>query len=83
VPLHDLKVGVWCVISAQRTIQPVLFHETINLQRYVRLILSSIFGQLIGEEKSYGYFMQDNAVVYTENNSIVALDKVFGKRIIS
>jgi hypothetical protein len=83
VPLHDLKVGVWCAISARRIIEPVFVHETINSERYVRLILSPFFDQLTDEEKSYGHFMQDNATVHTANNSMVALDEVFGERVIS
>jgi hypothetical protein len=83
VPLHDLKVGVWCAISARRIIGPVFFHETINSERYVRLILSPFFDQLTDEEKSYGHFMQDNATAHTANNSMVALDEVFGERVIS
>jgi hypothetical protein len=65
VPLHDLKVGVWCETSERRTIQPSSFHETVNSQRYVRLILSPFFGQLTDEEKSHG---QDNATVHIVNN---------------
>jgi hypothetical protein len=61
VPLHDLKVGVWCAISVRRTIQPMSFHKTINSERYVRLILSLFFSQLTDEEKLYGHFVQDNA----------------------
>lgn len=30
VPLHDLKIGDWCEISAERKIQPVSLHKTIN-----------------------------------------------------
>jgi hypothetical protein len=45
----------------------------------VRLILSPFFNQLTDEEKSYGHFMQDNATAHTANNSVVALDEVFGK----
>jgi hypothetical protein len=29
VPLHDLKVGVWCSVSVQTIIEPVFFHKTI------------------------------------------------------
>jgi hypothetical protein len=28
VPLHPVKVGVWCAVSARRTIGPVFFNET-------------------------------------------------------
>jgi hypothetical protein len=80
--LHDLKVAVWCAIIAWRTIQPVSFQETINSERYVRLSLSPFFGQLT-DEKSYKYFMQDNATAHTANNSMAALEKVSGEQVIS
>jgi hypothetical protein len=38
VPLHDVKIGVWCAISAKRIIVPVFFEETIYSERYARLI---------------------------------------------
>jgi hypothetical protein len=82
VQLRDLKVGVWHTITAQRTIQPMTFHETINSKCYVRLILSLFFSQLT-DEKSYGYFMQDNATAHTVNNSMVTLDEVFSEQVIS
>jgi hypothetical protein len=74
VPLHGVEVGVWCVHSAWRIIWPVFLHETVNYGCYVRLILSD---QLTGKEKSCGPFLQDNAMAYTVNNSVDALDKVF------
>jgi hypothetical protein len=54
VPLHDLKVGVWCAISARRITEPVLLHETINSELYVRLILSPFFDQLTEEKNCMG-----------------------------
>jgi hypothetical protein len=35
VPLHPLKVGVWCAVSARETVVPVFFNETINCERYL------------------------------------------------
>jgi hypothetical protein len=55
------------------------FRETISSECYVRLILSPFFGQLTDEKKLYGHFMQDNATAQTANNSMVALDEVFGE----
>jgi hypothetical protein len=47
------------------------------------LILSPFFGQLTDEEKSHGHFMQGNATAHTANNSVVALDEIFGERVLS
>jgi hypothetical protein len=57
----------------------VSFHKTISSELSVRLILSPFFGQLTNEEKLYGNFMQDNATAQILNNSVVALDEVFGE----
>jgi hypothetical protein len=54
-----------------------------NLERYVRLILSTFFDELIDEEKSCGNVMQDNKTAHTTKDSIKELDKVLGKRVIS
>jgi hypothetical protein len=62
---------------------PCFFHETVNSERYVILILSPFFDQQTDEDQSYGHFMQDNATAHTANNSMVALDEVFGERVIS
>jgi hypothetical protein len=37
VPLHPVKVGVWCALSARRVVVPVSFNETINCERYLRV----------------------------------------------
>jgi hypothetical protein len=36
VPLHPVKVGVWCAVSARRIIVPVFLNETINCEKYLR-----------------------------------------------
>jgi hypothetical protein len=35
VQLHDLKVGIWCAVSVQRTIQLMSFHKTVTSEHYV------------------------------------------------
>jgi hypothetical protein len=52
VLLHDVKIGVWCAISAHEIIGPVFFQKTINSERYVRLIQTSFFRELTEEEKT-------------------------------
>jgi hypothetical protein len=43
VPLHDIKLGVWCAMNAKRIIGPIFYAETINSDRYVGLILTEFF----------------------------------------
>jgi hypothetical protein len=44
-PLFDLKVVIWCVVTALPIIGLRIFHET-NSERYMRVILSPFFGQM-------------------------------------
>jgi hypothetical protein len=83
IPLHDMKIGVWCAVSARRIIGPVFYHETVKSDRYVRNILEPFFEQLIDDEIQYGCFQQDNAIAHTARNSMSALQEVFDDRIIS
>jgi hypothetical protein len=46
-------------------------------------ILSPFFDQLADEEKSYRHFVLENATPHAANNSMAALDEVFGIRVIS
>jgi hypothetical protein len=70
VPLHDVKIRVWCAVIMHRIIGPVFFQETINSEWYVRLISTLFFCKLTKEEKNYKTFMQDSATVYTNNHSM-------------
>jgi hypothetical protein len=83
VPVHDVKVGVWCATNVRRIIGTILFDETINSERYVRLILTLFFffDQLTKDEKTFLHFMQDNATVHTVN-SMKVLAEVFGERVV-
>lgn len=82
-PLHDVKIGVWCAISARRIIGPIFFRETINADRYIDLILRPFFQELTEEERSNGYFMQDNATAHTANRSMEVIREVFEDRVVN
>jgi hypothetical protein len=45
VPLHPVKVGVWCAVSA-RIVASEVFNETINWERYVQIILGQFNPEL-------------------------------------
>jgi hypothetical protein len=62
-PLHPVKVGVWCALSARRTVGPVFFNETVNCKRYIQVILGQFFSELTEEERLYGWFQQDSALL--------------------
>jgi len=82
-PLHDLKVGVWCALSANRIIGPIFFNWTINSQRYVDTILQPFFQQLTEQERMHSYFQQDNATAHTSNLALATINQVFQDRVIN
>ena len=51
VPLHDLKVTVWCAVSECKIIKQMFFKETINSYHYIQLILTPFFTELTQEQK--------------------------------
>jgi hypothetical protein len=61
----------------------VFFNETINCERYVRVILGQFFPELIEEERLYDWFQQGSATAHTARSSMQALSDVFWDRIIS
>jgi hypothetical protein len=73
-PLHDIKVGVWCAVSAQRVTGPIFFGGTVNSNGYVSDILEPFFQELTEGETRYGYLQQDSA---TARNSMQCLRDVF------
>lgn len=60
MPLLDLKVWIWCAVSAQRTIQPMPFHGTVSTECYVRSIWHHSLANWL-TKMSYGHFMQSIA----------------------
>jgi hypothetical protein len=74
--LPDLKVRFWRAVSARTIIGPIIFDETLNSKSYVRLILSSFFNHLDGEEKPLRNFVHDNSTGQYVNNFVDALEEV-------
>ncbi|PSN47830.1 hypothetical protein C0J52_16446, partial [Blattella germanica] len=66
VPLHDLKIGVWCTMRAKRVIESIFFNEAVNFERCMTNILTPFIQNLTGNEKVYGYFQQYGAPAHTE-----------------
>jgi hypothetical protein len=66
----------WCA-------EDVFCHDTINSERYMRLILAPVFDHLTDEERSYGPRMKNNVTAHTTKNSVDALDGVLGDRVTS
>jgi hypothetical protein len=56
------------------------FEGTINPSHVVNSY--TIFRELSGEEKMYGYFIQDNSAAHKANFSITALQHLFVKKLV-
>jgi hypothetical protein len=69
-------------MDAKRSKGPTFYAETINSDMYVRPILTEFFPQLIGR-RSYTWIHQDSATAHTAENSLTALEGVFGDKKIS
>jgi hypothetical protein len=57
LPLYDQKVGVRCVISANRIIGPIFYEGTLDSQGYIDKILNPFVVNLTPAEERFGYFM--------------------------
>jgi hypothetical protein len=84
VSLRSKKLGIWYALSPRRIIGPIIFHETVNSDRYGNDTQNPIFNQLTAEERQYGCFQQDNTRAHTANDaSMVAVREMCEDRIIS
>jgi hypothetical protein len=75
--LHDIKVGVWCALSATRIFGPILFLDRINSEGYSRQALTHFILNLSDDdENKYRFFQENSATAHTANNSITILHNI-------
>jgi hypothetical protein len=70
-------------MNAKRITGLIFYAETINSERYVGLIVTEFFRQLIEEELSYAWLQQDSTTAHTADDTLMALEGVYSDRIIS
>jgi hypothetical protein len=80
VLLHDLKVGVWCAVSALMITGCRVFSRNKKFRTLCQIV-SPFFDQLMDEEESCGNFMRCNATAFNVNSSVDALDEVLANEI--
>ena len=80
-PPHSEKIGVWCGMSRQRIIGPIVFDATITIA-YME-IFNTFVNQLDDKELSIGYFQQDGATSHTSHTSMAEIQSFFSDRVIS
>jgi hypothetical protein len=51
---------VWCAISANRIIGPIVYEGALDVERHINEIVNPFFVCLASAEESFGYFMQDS-----------------------
>jgi hypothetical protein len=54
--LYPIRIGVWCALSWRRSIGPVVFDDTNNIERYRNLIMESFINQLHADRKVCGRY---------------------------
>jgi hypothetical protein len=73
MPLHSTKVEVCCAVSELQIVGSILFQPTMNSDWYVSDISNPFFNRLIGEERRYGYFQEDNTIAHITDRSEAAV----------
>jgi hypothetical protein len=64
LPLHPVKIGVWCAVPRRRIVGPFLFFEnTINSERYV-VIVHAFLGHLTEGAIAEAWFQHDCATCH-------------------
>jgi hypothetical protein len=67
--LHDIKVGVWCALSATRITGPIILF----LEGYSRQAPTLFVFSLSDDEKEHRFFQENSATAHTATNSITIL----------
>jgi hypothetical protein len=80
-PLHPLKIGVWCAMSAKRLFY-VFFNYTVTTEHYLSFIHQFI-ATLTEDEIFTAWFQQDNAPAHTSNKTLSELKNYFADRTIT
>jgi hypothetical protein len=82
IPLHYVKVGVWCRLSVKRITGSLFCAKTISFKRYVWQILQPFLRQIT--KKNYEHFQPHSPTVNANKHSIQILNTVFvGRAVIS
>jgi len=59
-------------------VRPTLLLNTGNSETYFGQIFTILFENVGDEEKEYGFFQQDGAIIHIANNLIPLLYNIFG-----
>lgn len=91
-PLHSTKVTVWCAVSCHGVIGPYFFEDergtavTVTSERYVNMLETFLAPRLHtfpNLDIQHTWFQQDGATSHTARQSMAAVKRLFGDRIIS
>ena len=85
MPLHSVKLTIWCAISSHGVIGPYVFTDTVNSERYLSLLKNKFVPALRKRAANMQnvWFMQDGATAYTSNIVLDYLHEIFGDKVLS
>jgi hypothetical protein len=82
--LHDLKVLVWCAISAAKIYGPYFFSASVNQNNYLSMLKDFFWPKQLrtADYKKY-FFQQDGATPHTANRVQTWLTTKFGEKFVN
>ena len=83
MPLHDVKIGVWCAIGDERITGLIFFRDTVDSRTYRNGILAPFFRELTDRERDLPFFQEESATAHTADISMREIEFAFHDRIIS
>ncbi|XP_065200387.1 uncharacterized protein LOC135842968 [Planococcus citri] len=83
-PLHSAKLTVWMGVAKFGIVGPYVFDETVNGERYRKMLNEFLIPELKRRHKyRVTWFQQDGATCHSATDTISLLREHFGHRIIS
>ena len=76
MPLHDLKIGVWCTVSKTKIVGQIFFESTVNTDVYLH-ILEQFNDQLTPQDKMQFFFQQDGTTSHTSHRLLKRVHDMF------
>jgi hypothetical protein len=87
--IHDDKAGIWCIVSWNWIIRPVLFDDAVNSECHSEVILRLLIGHLNLDKIICGCFEHCSTTAHTAHVSVTLLcscvweQNIFGAHLVA